>query len=120
MSSHDVAQPMTADELGATRVDRGSMGEVRVPGEAKWGAPTQRAVENFVISGRRLDRKQIAALGRIKAAAAKVNAELGVLSPEVADAIGRAAVEVTDGRWDDEFPVDIFQTGSGTSSNMNA
>src|SRR5205823_4957592 len=83
MSSTDVAQPMTADELGATRVDRDSMGEVRVPGDAKWGAQTQRAVENFVISGRRLDRKQIAALGRIKAAAAKVNAELGVLSPEV-------------------------------------
>ena len=96
------------------------MGEVRVPAEAKWGAQTQRAVENFTISGQRLDRRQIAALGRIKAAAARVNAELGVLSAEVGDAIGRAADEVADGRWDGEFPTDVFQTGSGTSSNMNA
>jgi fumarate hydratase class II len=111
---------MTGEDDGATRVERDSMGEVRVPVEAKWGAQTQRAVENFAISGQRLDRRQIAALGRIKAAAARVNAELGVLAPELGDAIGRAADEVADGRWDAEFPTDIFQTGSGTSSNMNA
>jgi len=111
---------MTGDDEAATRVEHDSMGEVRVPAEAKWGAQTQRAVENFTISGQRLDRRQIAALGRIKAAAARVNAELGVLSAEVGDAIGRAADEVADGRWDGEFPTDVFQTGSGTSSNMNA
>jgi fumarate hydratase, class II len=96
------------------------MGEVRVPAQAKWGAQTQRALENFTISGQVLDRRQIAALGRIKAAAARVNAELGVVAPEVAEAIGHAADEVAEGRWDGEFPVDLFQTGSGTSSNMNA
>src|SRR5437762_8199242 len=111
---------MTGDDEAATRVEHDSMGEVRVPAEAKWGAQTQRAVENFTISGERLDRRQVAALGRIKGAAARVNAELGVLSPEVADAIGLAADEVADGRWDGEFPIDVFQTGSGTSSNMNA
>ena len=111
---------MTGDDEAATRVEHDSMGEVRVPAEAKWGAQTQRAVENFTISGQRLDRRQIAALGRIKAAAARVNAELGVLGAEVGDAIGRAADEVADGRWDGEFPTDVFQTGSGTSSNMNA
>jgi len=111
---------MAGGETGETRVERDSMGEVRVPAGAKWGAQTQRAVENFTISGQRLERRQIAALGRIKATAARVNAELGVLAPEVADAIGRAADEVADGRWDAEFPADVFQTGSGTSSNMNA
>jgi len=110
----------STDASGDTRLERDSMGEVRVPQDAKWGAQTQRAVENFTISGERLDRRQVAALGRIKGAAARVNAELGVLSPEVADAIGLAADEVADGRWDGEFPIDIFQTGSGTSSNMNA
>src|SRR5438067_243033 len=111
---------MSGGEVGETRVEHDSMGEVRVPAHAKWGAQTQRAVDNFAISGQRLDRRQIAALGRIKAAAARVNAELGVLTPEVADAIGHAAGEVADGRWDGEFPTDVFQTGSGTSSNMNA
>jgi fumarate hydratase class II len=111
---------MLRGEIGETRVERDSMGDVRVPARAKWGAQTQRAVENFPISGQRLDRRQVAALGRIKAAAARVNAELGVLPPQVADAIGRAGDEVAEGRWDDEFPVDMFQTGSGTSSNMNA
>jgi fumarate hydratase class II len=96
------------------------MGEVLVPKHAKWGAQTQRAVENFTISGQGLDRPQIAALGRIKAAAARANAELGVLPRDVAEAIGHAADEVAQGRWDGEFPVDLFQTGSGTSSNMNA
>ncbi|MEU1373466.1 class II fumarate hydratase [Streptomyces triculaminicus] len=102
------------------RLEHDSMGEVRVPAHAKWRAQTQRAVENFPVSGQRLERAHIAALGRIKAAAAKVNAELGVLDKDVAGAIADAAAEVVEGRWDEHFPVDVFQTGSGTSSNMNA
>ncbi|MFC4911114.1 class II fumarate hydratase [Actinomadura gamaensis] len=102
------------------RIEHDSMGEVRVPADAKWRAQTQRAVENFPISGRRLSPEHIAALGQIKAAAARVNAELGVLDKDVAEAIREAALEVADGKWDDQFPVDVFQTGSGTSSNMNA
>ncbi|QPP06776.1 class II fumarate hydratase [Streptomyces bathyalis] len=101
------------------RTERDSMGEVRVPADAKWRAQTQRAVWNFPISGQRLERAHIEALARIKAAAARVNGELGVLEPELADAVRAAAEEVIDGRWDEEFPVDVFQTGSGTSSNMN-
>ncbi|MDP9270100.1 MAG: class II fumarate hydratase [Chloroflexota bacterium] len=104
---------------GEFRTEHDSMGEVPVPSAAKWGAQTQRAVENFPISGQRLERAHIAALGRIKAAAARVNAELGVIGADVADAIQAAADEIADGRWDAEFPVDVFQTGSGTSSNMN-
>ncbi|MBW5485574.1 aspartate ammonia-lyase [Streptomyces bambusae] len=100
-------------------MEHDSMGEVRVPAHAKWGAQTQRAVENFPVSGQCLERAHIAALARIKAAAAKVNAELGVLDPDIAAAVRSAALEVADGRWDDHFPVDVFQTGSGTSSNMN-
>ncbi|MDP9399356.1 MAG: class II fumarate hydratase, partial [Actinomycetota bacterium] len=95
------------------------MGEVRVPASAKWRAQTQRAVENFPVSGQRLERAHIAALARIKGAAAKVNADLGVLDKDVAEAIQEAATEVAEGRWDDQFPIDVFQTGSGTSSNMN-
>jgi len=102
------------------RVERDSMGEVRVPAAAKWRAQTQRAVENFPISGRGLESAQIVALARIKAAAAAVNAELGVLEPDMAEAIREAAEEIAAGRWHDQFPVDVFQTGSGTSSNMNA
>ncbi|CAM5420973.1 class II fumarate hydratase [Streptomyces abikoensis] len=102
------------------RTEHDSMGEVRVPAAAKWRAQTQRAVENFPISGQRLERAHIEALARIKAAAAKVNAELGVIDRDVAEAIAAAAGEVAEGRWDDHFPVDVFQTGSGTSSNMNA
>ncbi len=101
------------------RVEHDSMGEVRVPAWAKWRAQTQRAVENFPVSGQRIERAHIEALARIKAAAAKVNAELGVLEPEVAEAIAAVAAEVADGAWDDHFPIDVFQTGSGTSSNMN-
>ncbi|MGW4646218.1 class II fumarate hydratase [Kitasatospora sp. NPDC004289] len=101
------------------RIEHDSMGEVRVPASAKWQAQTQRAVENFPVSGQRLERAHIAALARIKAAAAKVNGELGVLEPETAAAIAGAAEEVAEGRWDEHFPVDVFQTGSGTSSNMN-
>ncbi|GLW62128.1 fumarate hydratase class II [Actinomadura rubrobrunea] len=102
------------------RIEHDSMGEVRVPADAKWRAQTQRAVENFPISGRTLEPAHIAALGHIKAAAATVNAELGVLDKDMAEAIREAALEVADGRWNDQFPVDVFQTGSGTSSNMNA
>ncbi|MGK5637639.1 class II fumarate hydratase [Streptomyces sp. URMC 126] len=101
------------------RIEHDSMGEVRVPAHAKWRAQTQRAVENFPVSGQRLERAHIEALARIKAAAAKVNAELGVVDKEVAEAIAGAAAEVAEGRWDEHFPVDVFQTGSGTSSNMN-
>ncbi|MFI6104482.1 class II fumarate hydratase [Streptomyces sp. NPDC051310] len=102
------------------RTEHDSMGEVRVPAHAKWRAQTQRAVENFPVSGQRLERAHIEALARIKGAAAKVNAELGVLDAEIAGAIQEAAAEVAEGRWDEHFPVDVFQTGSGTSSNMNA
>ena len=102
------------------RIERDSMGEVKVPVEAKWRAQTQRAVENFPISGQGLEAAHIAALGHIKAAAAKVNAELGVIKEDMAEAIREAALEVAAGKWNDQFPVDVFQTGSGTSSNMNA
>ncbi|MDY0815808.1 class II fumarate hydratase [Kitasatospora purpeofusca] len=102
------------------RIEHDSMGEVRVPAAAKWQAQTQRAVENFPVSGQRLEPAHIAALARVKAAAARVNARLGVLDEEIAGAIVSAAEEVAAGRWDEEFPVDVFQTGSGTSSNMNA
>jgi fumarate hydratase class II len=102
------------------RLERDSMGEMEVPEDALWGASTQRAVLNFPISGLRFPRRFIQALGLIKRAAAETNKELGLLDPKIADAIAQAAQEVADGRWDDYFPVDIFQTGSGTSTNMNA
>ncbi len=101
------------------RIEHDSMGEVRVPTDAKWRAQTQRAVENFPVSGQRLERAHIQALAQIKAAAATVNTGLGVIDKEIAEAIAGAAGEVADGRWDEHFPVDVFQTGSGTSSNMN-
>lgn len=104
----------------AFRTEHDSMGEVRVPAHAKWRAQTQRAVENFPLSGQRLEPAHIQALARVKAAAAVVNARLGVLEQDIADAIRAAAAEVVEGRWDDHFPIDVFQTGSGTSSNMNA
>jgi fumarate hydratase class II len=103
-----------------TRIEQDSLGEVEVPEDALYGAQTQRAVENFPISGQRFGRRFIRALGVIKEAAAETNAELGTLDVDVADAVARAAGEVAEGRWDDEFPVDIYQTGSGTSTNMNA
>ena len=102
------------------RIEHDTMGDVRVPASARWGAQTQRAVENFPVSGVRLERSLIAALARIKGAAAVANAELGVVEPDVAAAIAAAAAEVAAGDHDDHFPVDVFQTGSGTSSNMNA
>jgi fumarate hydratase class II len=101
------------------RIERDTMGEVRVPADALWAAQTQRAVENFPISGRGLEPSQIHALARIKAAAAQVNAALGVLDPDLAKAIASAATAVAQGEYDNQFPIDVFQTGSGTSSNMN-
>ncbi|HET7173550.1 MAG TPA: class II fumarate hydratase [Nocardioidaceae bacterium] len=102
------------------RVEHDTMGEVKVPIDALWRAQTQRAVKNFPISGRTLEPAHIHALALIKAAAARVNGELGVLEPDVAKAVEEAAMEVARGRHDGEFPIDIYQTGSGTSSNMNA
>ena len=102
------------------RIEHDSMGEVRVPRDAKWRATTQRAVENFPISGHGLEPAHIAALGAIKAAAAQVNGEMGIIEPDMAEAIRAAAEEVAGGQRDDQFPIDVFQTGSGTSSNMNA
>jgi fumarate hydratase, class II len=102
------------------RIERDTMGEVEVPVDALWRAQTQRAVQNFPISGRGLEPAHIRALAQIKGAAAQVNAELGVIEPEIADAIAVAAAHVADGGYDEQFPIDVFQTGSGTSSNMNA
>ena len=102
------------------RIEKDSMGEVQVPTEAYWGAQTQRAVDNFPVSGLRFPRRFIEALGVIKWAAAGANEELGVVDAKRADAIRQAADEVIDGALDDHFPIDVFQTGSGTSTNMNA
>ncbi|WP_268984164.1 class II fumarate hydratase [Streptomyces fuscigenes] len=115
---HVPAAPGGTDGAGY-RTEHDSMGEVRVPAHAKWRAQTQRAVENFPVSGQHLERAHIRALAQIKAAAAKVNAELGVVDPDIAEAVRSAAEEVAEGRWDEHFPIDVFQTGSGTSSNMN-
>ena len=101
------------------RIEHDTMGEVRVPADALWQAQTQRAVENFPISGTRVELAQVHALARIKGAAARVNAALGVLAPELAQSIADAADEVLAGGHDNQFPVDVFQTGSGTSTNMN-
>jgi fumarate hydratase class II len=102
------------------RVERDSMGELKVPRDAAWGAQTQRAVLNFPISGLAMPKSFVAALGLIKWAAAEVNRDLGLLDKDIADAIQSAALEVAGGDHHDQFPVDVFQTGSGTSSNMNA
>ena len=102
------------------RTEKDSLGEMQVPADALWGPQTQRAVENFPISGRPLPAAFIHTLGLIKAAAARVNRDLGLIEKPVADAIEKAAMEVAGGQWDAEFPIDVFQTGSGTSSNMNA
>jgi len=101
------------------RIETDSMGEVRVPADAKWRAQTQRAVENFPVSGLRIERELIGALAAIKGTAALINAELGVVPDAVAQAISTAAQQVAAGDWDAEFPIDVYQTGSGTSSNMN-
>ncbi|MGI9080179.1 MAG: class II fumarate hydratase [Acidimicrobiales bacterium] len=105
---------------GDYRTEHDSMGEVQVPVAARWAAQTQRAIDNFPVSGLRLSRELIWALGTVKAAAAAANVELGVLDEDLGSAVGEAATQVAAGTWDDHFPVDVFQTGSGTSSNMNA
>ena len=101
------------------RVEHDTLGEVRVPAGALWGAQTQRAVENFPISGEPMPLAVVHALALVKAAAAEVNADLGVVPADVASAVRAAADEVAAGRHDEQFPVDVFQTGSGTSTNMN-
>ncbi|MES1930323.1 fumarate hydratase class II [Salinisphaera dokdonensis CL-ES53] len=101
------------------RIEKDSMGELKVPTDALWGAQSQRAVDNFPISDLRAPRAMINALGLIKAAAAEVNRDLGLLDADIAQAIIDSATAVAEGQYDDHFPVDIFQTGSGTSSNMN-
>ena len=103
-----------------TRTESDSLGELQVPAEALYGAQTQRAVQNFPISGLRMPRDFIRALGLVKAAAAGANAALGHLPEDLAEAIRSAALQVAEGDLDGQFPVDVFQTGSGTSSNMNA
>ncbi|MGW2093220.1 class II fumarate hydratase [Promicromonospora sukumoe] len=108
-----------SEDTPAYRIEHDTMGEVRVPANALYRAQTQRAVENFPISGTPLERGHIEALARVKKAAATANAELGVLDQDIADAIVAAADEVASGKHDGHFPVDVFQTGSGTSSNMN-
>src|SRR5438552_1097550 len=102
------------------RIEKDSMGDVHVPAQAYFGAQTQRAVENFPISGQPLPRRLVHALGLIKVAAAVANRDLGKLKPAIAEPIIRAAREVASGKFDDQFPIDVYQTGSGTSSNMNA
>jgi fumarate hydratase, class II len=102
------------------RIEKDSMGDVRVPAQAYYGAQTQRAVENFPVSGQPLPRPLVRALGLVKVASAIANRELGKLKSEIAEPIIRAAREVAAGKFDDQFPIDVYQTGSGTSSNMNA
>src|SRR5690348_12312001 len=100
-------------EQGATRIEHDSMGDVEVPRDALWRAQTQRAVENFPISGTRLEAEHVQALALVKAAAARVNARLGVLDEEVARTIAEVAESVAQGEHADAFPIDVFQTGSG-------
>lgn len=111
---------LISDAAGSTRVERDTLGEMRVPCGALWGAQTQRAVENFPISGQRFGRRFIHALGVVKRACAEANLDLGLLTPELGEAIIRACDKVISGAVDAHFPVDVFQTGSGTSTNMNA
>ncbi|WP_423462187.1 class II fumarate hydratase [Promicromonospora sp. MS192] len=122
MTADTVVSPGSAepgDTTTAYRIEHDTMGEVRVPANALYRAQTQRAVENFPISGTPLERAHIEALARVKKAAATANAELGVLDQDIADAIVAAADEVASGKYDGHFPIDVYQTGSGTSSNMN-
>ncbi|ORV87075.1 class II fumarate hydratase [Mycolicibacterium iranicum] len=116
----DSAVEQKARDTTEYRIEHDTMGEVRVPKNALWRAQTQRAVENFPISFRPLERTQIRALGLLKGACAQVNKDLGLLAADKADAIIAAAAEIADGQHDEQFPIDVFQTGSGTSSNMNA
>ncbi len=109
-----------ASTMSDTRIETDSLGEIEVPADSYYGAQTERARRNFPISGQRFPRRLIGALGLLKGAAAAANAEAGRLEPKLAEAIREAAGEVASGRLDEHFPLDIFQTGSGTSSNMNA
>src|SRR5262245_30286273 len=109
-----------AKKAAGFRLEHDSMGELRVPADALWGAQTQRAVQNFPVSGVPMPREFIRALGLIKAAAAEVNGGFGLLGKGTAAAIRAAALEVAEGGHDTHFPIDVYQTGSGTSSNMNA
>jgi fumarate hydratase class II len=109
----------SAEQTGAVRIERDTMGELAVPADAYYGVQTARAIENFPISSLRMPRSMIRAMGLIKRAAATANHSLGLLDKKIADAIYQAAGEVVEGKLDREFPVDIFQTGSGTSTNMN-
>ncbi|WP_251153217.1 class II fumarate hydratase [Cellulosimicrobium sp. Marseille-Q4280] len=118
-ASPEAPGAVAGDAATEYRIEHDTMGEVRVPAHALYRAQTQRAVENFPISGTPLERGHIEALARVKKAAARANAELGVLDEDVAAAIVAAADEVASGAHDEHFPVDVFQTGSGTSSNMN-
>ncbi len=111
--------PVSDDSKTSWRTEHDSMGEVQVPADALWGAQTQRAVENFPISGVRIDPAVVQALALIKRSAAIVNARLKVIEPDVATAIEAAASAIADGQYADQFPIDVFQTGSGTSTNMN-
>jgi fumarate hydratase class II len=119
MSNPRPASPSDTNVAGS-RAERDTMGEMSVPHAALWGAGTQRAVLNFPLGGPRFPRRFLAALGLIKGAAAEANADLGLIPRPIADAIARAAGEAADGKLDDHFVLDIFQTGSGTSTNMNA
>src|SRR6186997_3034054 len=101
------------------RLERDTLGEVKVPADALYGAQTQRAVDNFPVSGQRMPRPFLRALGMVKRAAAEVNRDLGLLPADVADAIVASAQAVESGAHDGDFPIDVFQTGSGTSTNMN-
>src|SRR5262249_11152799 len=101
------------------RIEKDSMGDVKVPAQAYYGAQTQRAVENFPISGQPLPARLVQALGLVKIAAAVANRDLGKLKSDVAEPVIKAAREVAEGKFADQFPIDVYQTGSGTSSNMN-
>lgn len=111
---------MKKDKNPASRIERDTMGEVHIPADRLWGAQTQRAVENFTISGRVFDRVFLKALGHVKQACAQANTDLRLLAPPLSAAILQACDEMIAGTWDAHFPVDVFQTGSGTSTNMNA
>src|SRR5215831_5848044 len=117
--SNHMKREVKKSEVDATRIERDTMGELAVPANAYYGVQTARAIENFPISPLRMPRSVIRAMGMIKRAAASVNHRLGLLEKKAADAIKQAATEVIDGKLDAEFAVDIFQTGSGTSTNMN-
>jgi fumarate hydratase class II len=106
--------------MAATRIETDSFGPIDVPADRLWGAQTQRSLENFRIGGERMPAPLIHALGTVKRAAARVNARFGLLEPRLAEAIGKAAGDVAEGRLDEHFPLVVWQTGSGTQSNMNA